>query len=62
MVGLLEDELSGDGVDGDKEGLPDTPGGDWPALPAGEAGLLVTLVIAVSPWPARTPGQVQVAQ
>ena len=51
MVGLLEDELSGDGVDGDKEGLPDTPGGDWPA---GEA--------AVSPWPARTPGQVHVAQ
>lgn len=50
MVGLLEDELSGDGVDGDKEGLPDTPGGDWPAG------------VTVSPWPARTPGQVQVAQ
>ena len=60
MVGLLEDELSGDGVDGDKEGLPDTPGGDWPAGVA--AGLLATSGVTVSPWPARTPGQVQVAQ
>ena len=58
MVGLLEDELSGDGVDGDKEGLPDTTDGDWPA----GAGLLATLGVTVSPWPPRTPGQVQVAQ
>ena len=60
MVGLLEDELSGDGVDGDKEGLPDTTDGDWPAGAA--AGLLATLGVTVSPWPPRTPGQVQVAQ